>query len=133
MAGSSSATGWMFARSASGGSVGHLRKWLVRILNSLHKLRNASRPFGSHDPEFSQMAAQGIDDLGSLLHEKIARPEHESGGLRLLALGNHKAHGRALGRLADCFGIRRIVLLPLDERPHVSRRDQADITRPVLS
>jgi hypothetical protein len=62
------------------------------------------------------MAAQGIDDLGPLLHETIARPEHEPGGLRRLALGHHKAHGRALGRLADRLGIGGIVFLPLEVR-----------------
>ena len=56
-----------------------------------------------------------------------------------LALHRHEAHGRALRRLADRFGIRRIVLLPLDERLHVSRRDQphlvpelADLAGPVM-
>ena len=68
-------------------------------------LRDMSRSFGHHDPELGQMPAQGIDDLGPLPHQEIARPEHESGGLGLLALGRHEAHGRALGRLADRLGI----------------------------
>ena len=74
------------------------------------------------------------------LHQEIARPEHESGRLGLLALGHHEAHGRALGCLADRLGIGGIVLLPLDEGLHVSRRDQADLmtkpadlARPVMS
>jgi hypothetical protein len=61
------------------------------------------------------MAAQRIDDLGSLPDQEITRPEHEGGGLSLLALGHHEAHGRALGCLADRFRIRRIVLLAFDK------------------
>jgi hypothetical protein len=72
------------------------------------------------------MPAQGIDDLGPLPHQEIARPEHESCGLGLLAFGSHEAHGRALGGLADRLGIGGIVLLPLDERLDVRRRDQPD-------
>jgi hypothetical protein len=52
---------------------------------------------------------------------------------------SHKAHRRALSRLADRLGIRGIVLLTFDERLHVSRRDQpdrvpepADLARPVV-
>jgi hypothetical protein len=115
------------------------------ILNSLHELRNANWPFGRHNAELGQMSSQGVDDLSSLphqefaAHQEIAGPEHESGGLRLLALGRHEAHGRALGRLADRLSIHCIVLLPFDERLHVSQRDQpngmpelADLARPVM-
>ena len=94
---------------------GELRDRLGPILDSLHEVRNVSRPFGPDEPELRQMPAQGIDDLGPLPHQEIARPEHDSCGLGLLALGRHEAHGRALGRLADGLRIRRIVLLPLDE------------------
>src|SRR3954463_3792230 len=64
--------------------------------------------------------------LGPLPYQEIARPEYESGGLGLLAFGSHKAHGRALGGLADRLGICGIVLLPLDERLDVCRREQPD-------
>jgi hypothetical protein len=51
--------------------------------------------------------------------------------LSLLALRRHKAHGRALGCLADRLRIGHIILLPLNERLHVSRRDQSDLmTKP---
>jgi hypothetical protein len=56
-------------------------------------LRDASRPFGRHDAELGQMTAQGIDDLGSLLHQKTPGLKHESCGLSLLALGT--SHGDA--------------------------------------
>src|SRR3954464_105882 len=41
-------------------------------------------------------------------------------------VGSHEAHGRALSGLADRLGICGIVLLPLDERLDVRRRDQPD-------
>jgi hypothetical protein len=85
------------------------------------------------------MAAQGIDDLGPLPHQKIAGPEHHRSGLGRLALGCHKAHGGKLSRLADRLGLRGIGLLALDERLHVSGWDQshmvaelADFARPVV-
>jgi len=85
------------------------------------------------------MPAQGIDGLGPLPHQEIACPEHQSGSLGLLALGSDKAHGRALGRLADRLGISGIVLLALHERLDVSRWDQpdhmperADLARPMM-
>jgi hypothetical protein len=46
--------------------------------------------------------------------------------LSFLALGSHEAHGRALSRLADRLGTARVVLLALNERLHVSGRDQPD-------
>jgi hypothetical protein len=97
------------------------------------------RSLGHHDPELGQMTSQSIDDLGPLPHQEIPRPEHESGGLGLLAFGRHEAHGRALGRFTDRLRIGGIVLLALDEGLHVSRWDQphgmtelADLARPVM-
>jgi hypothetical protein len=95
---------------------GNLREKLIRVRDRLHELSDMSWPFGYHDAELGQMPAQGIDGLGPLPHQEIACPEHESGGLGLLAFGSHEAHGRALGRLADRLSIRGIVLLALHER-----------------
>src|SRR5215211_2254338 len=84
---------------------GDLRERLVRVLDRLHQLGDMSWSFGHHDAELGQMPAQGIDDLGPLPHQEVARPEDESCSLGLLAFGSHKAHGRALGGLADRLGI----------------------------
>src|SRR4051794_19642723 len=111
-------------RSSAPGNLMGGKERLVRVLDNLYQLRDMSRSFGHHDAELGQMPAQGIDDLGPLPHQEIAGPEHESGGLGLLAFGSHEAHGRALGGLADRLGIRGIVLLPLDERLDVCRRGQ---------
>ncbi len=85
------------------------------------------------------MTAQGVDDLGALADQQIARPEDHGRGLLRLALHGDEPHGRALGGLADRLGIGHVVLLPLDERLHVGRRDQphlvaelADRASPVV-
>ena len=59
--------------------------------------------------------------------------------LLLLRLGRHEAHLRALGRDDNRLGIGRVVLLALDERTHVLRRNQLDLVakpdqfaRPVM-
>src|SRR3954453_7689599 len=72
-----------------------------------------------------QMTADGVDDLRALPDQQVAGPEHD---------------GRCLLGLALGFGIRSIVLLPLDERLDVSRRGQphlvpqaGDLACPVVS
>jgi hypothetical protein len=92
---------------------GNLWDWLCPILDSPHQVRNVSRTVGHDDAELSQMPAQGIDDLGSLLHQEITGAEHNRRCLSLVAFGSHETHRRALGRLADRFRIGRIVLLAL--------------------
>jgi hypothetical protein len=64
-----------------------LRNGLVRILDSPHEVEDMSRTFGCDQAELGQVASERIDDLGSLLHQEVTGPEHESGGLGLLALG----------------------------------------------
>jgi hypothetical protein len=71
-----------------------------------------------------EVPAQRVDDLGALADEQIARPEDHSRCLLSLALDGHEAHGRALGDSANRLSVGRIVLLPLDERLDVGRRDQ---------
>src|SRR5262249_2582632 len=86
------------------------------------------------------MAAQGVDRLCPLPHQKIPSSEYNRIGLGCFALHRDKAHRRPLRCLADRLGVSGIVLLPLYKRLHVSRRDQADrmakladLTRPVVS
>jgi hypothetical protein len=88
---------------------------------------------------FKQVPAQGVDALDALTHQEIARPEHDGVRLLLLGLDRNKAHARPLRRFTDGLGIGRVVLLPLDERLDIGRRDQAhlmahlgDLTRPVV-
>ena len=84
--------------------------------------RHVRTALGRDPAILGQMAADGVDQLGPLAHQKIARPEHQTAGLLLLALDRHEPHRRPLRRLADRLGIGRIVLLPLHERLDVGRR-----------
>src|SRR5215469_18173244 len=88
---------------------------------------------------FQQVPAQSVDALGALAHQQIAGSKDDAVGLLLFALDPNKAHARPLRRFTDGLGIGGIVLLPLDERLDVDRRDQAhmmsqlgDLTRPVV-
>src|SRR5215831_13275180 len=88
---------------------------------------------------FHQVPAKGVDALGALPHQEIAGAEHDAVRLLLFGFDRNKAHARPRGRFTDGLCIGRIVLLPLDERLDVARRDQAhimtqlsDLTRPVV-
>jgi len=86
-----------------------------------------------------QVPAQSVDALGALTHQEIAGSEHDAVRLLLFGLDRNEAHARPLGGFTDRLCIGGIVLLPLDERLDVGRRDQAhvmahlsDLTRPVV-
>src|SRR6516165_5165981 len=88
---------------------------------------------------FHQMPAKNVDALGALPHQEIAGSKHDAVRLLLFGLDRNKAHARPLGGFTDRLCIGSIVLLPLDERLDVGRRDQAhmmaqlsDLTRPVV-
>src|SRR5215471_1092562 len=88
---------------------------------------------------FHQVPAQSVDALGALTHQEIAGAEHDAVRLLLFGLDRNEAHAWPLRRFTDGLCIGRIVLLPLDERLDVDRRDQAhmmaqlsDLTRPVV-
>ncbi len=83
---------------------------------------------GDAQPYSAQVAAKSVDRLCPLAYREIARPEHHAAGLLLFVLHRREAHARPLRRLADRLGVGRVVLLPLDERLDVGRRDQP---RPV--
>src|SRR5262249_19368835 len=88
---------------------------------------------------FQQVSAKSVDALGALTHQQIAGSKHDAVRLLLFGLDRNKAHARPLVCFTDSLGIGGIVLLPLDERLDVGRRDQAhmmaqlsDLTRPVV-
>src|SRR5499425_396615 len=88
---------------------------------------------------FHQVPAQSIDALGALPYQEIPSSEHDAVRLLLFGLDRNKAHDRPLGRFTNRLCIGGIILLPLDERLDVGRRDQAhmmaqlsDLTRPVV-
>jgi hypothetical protein len=79
----------------------------------------------SHDQsELGQVTAQGVDELRALADKGLVRPKGDGTSLVLGALDGHVMQVRAQRRLGDRRRIRRIVLLPFDERLHVDRGDQ---------
>src|SRR5215472_16659315 len=88
---------------------------------------------------FHQVPAKSVDALGALTHQEIASAKHDAVCLLLFGLDRNKAHARPLRRFTDGLCIGGIVLLPLDERLDVDRRDQAhlmaqlsDLARPLV-
>src|SRR6516225_11361409 len=88
---------------------------------------------------FHQVPAKSVDALRALPHQEIAGSKHDAVRLLLFGLDRNEAHARPLGRFTDGLCIGGIVLLLLDERLDIGRRDQAhmmaqlsDLTRPVL-
>ena len=85
------------------------------------------------------MRPQGIDHLGPLPHQKIARPMQHQPALLLGRFDLHETHGRPPHRLADRLGVGGIVLVALDVGLHVLRRHQPHLvaklrqfTRPIM-
>jgi hypothetical protein len=59
-------------------------------------------------------------------HETLAYAMQRQHRLLLDALDRHNAHVRSRDCLADCFGIRRVILVRLDVRLDKLRRNQSD-------
>src|SRR3954452_7940692 len=109
------------------------------VLQGSDELGRMDRPFGGDHPELGQVAPERVDGLGALANQQVAGAEHDGCGLLVRALEGYKAHGGTLSGLADRFGIRHVVLLSLDERLHVRRRDQlhrvaelGDLAAPIM-
>src|SRR3954464_2161701 len=85
-----------------------------------------NRSFGSDHPELGQVTAERVDGLGALANQQVPRAKHNGGGLLVRTLEGNKAHSGPLSGLADRFGIGHVVLLALDERLDVRRRDETD-------
>src|SRR5439155_3246206 len=93
----------------------------------------------SHNTELGQVRPQGINRLGPLPQQQVARAMLHQPALLLGRLDLHKTHGRAANRLADRFRIGRVILVALDVSLHVLRRHQANLvaeprqlTRPIM-
>src|SRR5258706_4424975 len=87
----------------------------------------------------SAMRPQGVDDLGALAYQHIARAMLHQLTLLFGRFDPHEAHGRAPNRLADRLGVSGIVLVALDVGLHILRRHQAhlvaelrQLARPVM-
>jgi hypothetical protein len=113
-------------------SIPFVRNDRQQLLESLASLR-------CHNTELGHMRPQRIDHLGLLPQQKIARPMLHQSTLLIGRLRLYKSHRRPANRLADRFGVRRIVLVALDVGLHVFRWHQTNLvtqlrqlTRPIM-
>ena len=79
------------------------------------------------DPVLEQEAADLVDHRRALADQPAAHAVQSLQLELLAALERDEAHGRPLHGLGDRFGIAIVVLVALQERLHVLRRDQADL------
>ena len=77
-----------------------------------------------HQPELCQMRPQRVHQHRALAHQLLAATMQQLTCLLLRRLDRHKAHPRALNRLANRFGVGRIVLVAFNVRLDVLRRHQ---------
>ena len=75
-----------------------------------------------HQPELGQMRPQGVDDLGALAYQHIARAMLHQLTLLFGRFDPHEAHSRSPNRFADRLGVSRIVFVALDVGLHILRR-----------
>lgn len=111
-------------RQRQAGTTRRFRQIRGRIFDPFQKILHMRRTLGNDHAELRHMATQGIDDLRSLTHEKIACFEDDGAGLLGLALDRNKAHGRPHRRLANSFSVGGVILLAFDEGLHVRRSYQ---------
>ena len=108
--------------------------------NDRQQLPQPCVPLCSCNAKLGHMRPQGIDHLGPLPHQKIARPMQHQLALLLGRFDLHKTHGWAAHRLADRLSVSSIVLVALDVGLHIPRRHQTNLvtklrefTRPIMS
>src|SRR6516162_2102459 len=109
----------------------------LRIITPLVARDQSAWPHGPPDatclcealrdnPKLSKMGADRIDHRSLLANEQMTCPMERQTALLLRCLGLDEPHRRSPHCLADCLGVRRIVLLSLDVRLHIGRWHQAD-------
>lgn len=77
--------------------------------------------------EFVEMRPQRVHRLGPLLHELLARAERNGPRLLVGGLRFDETHGRPQRRLDNRLRVGRVILLALQERLDIVRRDQPDL------
>src|SRR5665213_432822 len=96
-------------------------------LGEIMQVGDTPDPFGSNQPEFGELAAQGIDQSGTLPYEELARPVQHQARLLLRALDVDKSHRWPGDCLTDSLGVDSVVLAALYIRFNVTRRRQPGI------
>jgi len=94
------------------------------IGNGVEQLFHAVASNRSDNAELGQMCADRVDDRGLLPDEEMPRAMENQAALLLGRFGRHEAHARPLYCLADGLGIGSVILLALDVRLHIGRRDE---------
>ena len=80
---------------------------------SSNHLRHLRDPSPGRNPEFGQVGSDRMQQHGALFYQESPGPVQHGGRLLLGRFHRHEAHCGAGDRLADCFRIRGVVLLPL--------------------
>ena len=91
------------------------------------RLAQGHRSLLHRDAALDQEAADLVDGARALTHQARAHLVQRQQVHLLRRLDAHEVHGRALHGLGNRFGIPVVVLVPLEERLDVLRRDQAHV------
>src|SRR5215475_3213878 len=97
------------------------------IADNGDQLADVAQALRRDHAELGQMPAQSVHQTRTLAHQPLPATVQQHGSLLVGRLDRHKAHRRALNRLANRFRIGGIVLVALDVRLHVLRRHQAHL------
>ena len=101
-------------------------------LSALASRCDLTDPLRRHDAEFGCMAAERVDQLGSLADQRLAHSQDRSLGLLGGGLHRHEPHPRTPGGLANCLGIVAVILGAFHEGLDILRRDQGSDSHCVL-
>src|SRR5205823_3238387 len=99
----------------------------VRAQDFRQRLAQGHRALTHGDAALDEEAADLIDHTRPLADEARAHAMQSQQILLLWRLDRHKVHGGSLHGFRDRLGIAIVVLVPLEERLHVLRRDQTHI------
>ena len=90
-------------------------------------------PVAAKMPNSMMCPAQGIYHLGFLTDQKIAYFKYHGRALLRFALNNNKALCWSQSCLANCLRIGSIILLPLDKRFYINRRNEPYLMTKLLN
>ena len=105
----------------------------------LPQLRDTRDTLRRDHAELRELTPSRVDRLRALAHQEITGTKQHRTRLRFLHLDRHEPHCRTLRRLDDRFRIVRVILLALQERFDIDRRNQLahmtksdDLPTPVM-
>ena len=107
---------------ARAGNLGN--PFVAWIGNNLEQLRDSFASDWSDNAEFGKVSPDRINHRRLLANEQMPCAVKHQATLLLRRLGWYEAHIDSSDGFADCLSVSHVVLLPFDERLHVSRRHQ---------